>query len=69
MNSVEFGKKCRLYNRQYKAIFGYVPCRGDYLCNQEDYFAALVKSIETKQELSRLVPIRTVDYSNKTIRY
>ena len=30
MNSIKFGKKCRFYNIQYKEIFGYVPCRGDY---------------------------------------
>ena len=27
MNSIEFGKKCRPYNVQYRDVFGYVPCR------------------------------------------
>ena len=30
MNSIEFGKKCRPYNIQYRDVFGYVPCRDDY---------------------------------------
>lgn len=61
MNSIEFGKKCRPYNIKYRDIFGYVPCRGDYQCNQEDYYEALMKAIETRKELSELVPKREVD--------
>lgn len=56
MNSIEFGKKCRPYNIQYRDIFGYVPCRGDYLCSQDEYFTALLKAIETRTELSDLLP-------------
>lgn len=31
LTSIEFGKKCRPYNIQYRDIFGYVPCRDDFL--------------------------------------
>ena len=50
MNSIEFGKKCRPYNSQYKDIFGYVSCRGDYNCSQDEYFQVLLKAIETNCE-------------------
>lgn len=69
MNSIEFGKKCRPYNIQYRNIFGYVPCRGDYKCDQDEYFEALLKAIETKTELSVLVPKRVYDYSNPNVKY
>ena len=42
MNSIEFGKKCKPYNIQYRDIFGYVPCRDDYTCRQDEYFDALL---------------------------
>lgn len=41
MTSIEFGKICQPFNLEYRAIFGYVPCRGDYICNQEEYLEAL----------------------------
>ena len=69
MDPIEFGKKCRPYNGKYKEIFGYVPCRGDYRCNQDDYFAALVKSIETKQEISAFVPKKDIDFVNTNKKY
>ena len=40
MNSIEFGKMCRPYNIKYREIFGYVPCKEDYVCSQEEYFEA-----------------------------
>ena len=60
MNSVEFGKKCRPYNIQYKNIFGYVPCRSDYTCSQDEYFNALLKAIKTKCELSTIIPKKKI---------
>ena len=69
MNSIEFGKKCRPYNIQYRERFGYVPCRDDYKCNQDDYFAALLKAIETGKELSELLPKKNIDYLNTEKRY
>lgn len=56
MNSIEFGKKCRPYNIQYRTIFGYVPCREDYRCSQDVYFDALLQSIKTKRELATIIP-------------
>lgn len=59
MDSIKFGKKCRPYNIQYCELFGYVPCRQDYSCTQDEYFAALLKAIETKVELKELLPLKT----------
>jgi hypothetical protein len=58
MKSIEFGKKCRPYNIQYRDIFGCVPCREDYICSQDEYFDALKKSITSKTELSKLLKRR-----------
>lgn len=69
MNSVKFGKKCRPYNIQYRDIFGYVPCRDDYNCNQDEYFDALLKSIETKCELSTIIPKKNKAFQNTNKRY
>ena len=51
MNSIEFGKKCRPLNIQYRELFGYVPCRQDYKCSQEEYFSALQRSVSLGKEL------------------
>lgn len=68
MNSIEFGKKCSPYNIQYRNIFGYVPCRYDYNCNQDEYFEALVKAIKTKQDISTFVAKKTVS-PKEGVRY
>lgn len=60
MRSIEFGKKCRHYNIQYKNMFGYVSCRGDYNCSQDEYFNALLKAVETKRELSTIISKRNI---------
>ena len=69
MNSIEFGKKCRPYNVKYREIFGYVPCRDDYLCNQEDYFSALMQAIELEKELTEFIPKKKIDYVNTEKKY
>ena len=69
MNSIEFGKKCREYNIKYRDIFGYVPCRDDYRCSQEEYFNALLKAIELKRELSTIIPKKNIDYANTEKMY
>lgn len=69
MNSIEFGKKCRPYNIQYRDIFGYVPCRDDYNCSQDEYFQALLKAIETKCELSTIVPKKNKEFQDPNKRY
>ena len=63
MTSIEFGKKCRPYNIQYRDMFGYVPCKDDYVCSQEEYFEALIQSIELKCEIDTLLTPRS--FSNK----
>jgi len=55
MNSIEFGKKCRPLNIQYRELFDYVPCRGNYRCSQEEYFDALQKSISLGKELTEFL--------------
>lgn len=69
MKSIEFGKKCRPYNIQYRDIFGYVPCRDDYACSQEEYFDALLKAIKTKQNISNFIQKKVLDYNNPNKRY
>ena len=61
MTSIEFGKKCQPYNIQYKILFGYIPCRGDYICSQEEYFNALLKAIENKQDISTFISKKTTE--------
>ena len=43
------------YNIQYRDIFGYAPCREDYICNQDEYFNALRNAIASKTELSKFL--------------
>ena len=69
MNSIEFGKKCRPYNIQYRDLFGYVPCCEKYHCSQDEFFQALVTAIETKKELSELLTKIERDYSDTHIKY
>ena len=69
MKSIEFGKKCEPYLKRYKEIFGYIPCVDDYKCSQEEYFDALLKAIETKCELSNIIPKKNKDYKNHNVRY
>lgn len=69
MNSIEFGKKCRPYNVKYREIFGYVPCRDDYLCSQEEYFSALIQAIELEKELTVFIPKKKIDYVNTEKKY
>ena len=69
MTSIEFGKKCRPYNIKYREIFGYVPCKDDYICNQDEFFEALIKSIETEKELSNFIPKRTMRYLDPEKKY
>lgn len=65
MKSIPFGKKCREYNLKYKELFGYVPCRDDYKCTQDDYLAALIKAIESKVELSKIIQKKVIDFSDE----
>ena len=51
MNSIEFNKKCQPLNLKYRDLFGYVPCKDDYVCSQDGYLEALSKAGEEEQEL------------------
>lgn len=65
MKSIPFGKQCKEYNLKYKELFGYVPCKDDYKCSQEEYLTALIESIEKKIELHAILSKRVVDYSDE----
>lgn len=69
MNSVEFGKKLRPYNKQYKELFGYVPSREKYSCSQEEYFEALLKAIETRMDIEFLLTKKTFDETDPNKLY
>ena len=69
MDSIEFGKKCRPFNIQYRDLFGYVPCREDYSCSQEEFLEALLRSIETKKDINMFLIKKTYDTSNLNKRY
>ena len=51
MENKEFNKRLRSVNKQYREIFGYIPCITDYACTREKYIDALEMSIRTKCEL------------------
>ena len=53
MDSIEFGKKCRPFNIQYRDLFGYVPCREDYSCSQEEFLEALFRKNPNRRRLQR----------------
>ena len=65
MKSIPFGKQCREYNLKYKELFGYVPSKENYRCNQEEYLHALITAIEKKIELTAILPTREIDYSDE----
>ena len=67
MNSIDFSVMCKPYYNQYRKIFGYVPCSWDYRCNQDEYFHALLKAIETKQDISTFVK-KAYRYSDPNVR-
>lgn len=57
MTSIEFGKKCKELNKQYKELFGYVPCPADYVVSvsQDEYFVALKMAVKEKRELEQYI--------------
>lgn len=58
MNSIEFWEKCRLYNIKYRELFGYVPCKDDYIGSQEDFYNVLIKAIDSKKDISEYIKKR-----------
>lgn len=55
MASIEFGKKCRPYNLKYNELFGYVPCKDDYIGTQEEFFTALVRAVNEEKDISEFI--------------
>lgn len=51
MKPKEFSEATREYNKQYRALFGYIPSIRDYSCTQEAYIAALEDAISNRKEL------------------
>jgi hypothetical protein len=47
MDMLKFGMMCQKYNILYQERFGEVPTPADYACTREEYYAALVKSVES----------------------
>lgn len=69
MNSIEFGKKCRPMNVKYREIFGYVPYYKNYKCSQQEYYDALVKAVETKQEITNFISKKNLIYNDSNKKY
>ena len=60
MNSIEFGKACRPYLKQYYKEFGEAPSPSDFACSNEDFLKALVFSVEQKKRITEfLMPIES----------
>lgn len=51
MKPKELSEATREYNKQYRALFGYIPSIRDYSCTQEAYIAALADAIRDQKEL------------------
>ncbi len=59
MDSIEFGRKCRPYNRSYREIFGYTPAPSDYACTNDEYLEAIIKAVEEKKEIKNYLKMRS----------
>lgn len=60
MRSKEFTRMCIPYNRMYHKIFGTIPSPRMYAGTQEEFFAALQKSIETKKPIDEYLRRLTI---------
>lgn len=58
MKTIEFGKMCQPYNKEYYKLFGTVPCINDFATSQEDFFEALKKSIEDEKSIENYIPLK-----------
>lgn len=56
MKTIEFGKMCQPYNKEYYKLFGTVPCVDDYSTTQEQFFDALKKSIIEEKKIENYLP-------------
>lgn len=67
MNQIEFGKKCRELNKQYKELFGEIPSPSDYNQPYEKYIAAMEKAISEKVKLDKVLAKNTLITGSKSI--
>lgn len=58
MNSIEFNKKCQPFNLEYRDLFGYVPCKDDYICSRDEYLETLMKAVREQKELETFLKKR-----------
>lgn len=58
MKTIEFGKMCKPYNKEYYKLFGTVPCIDNYAATQEQFFDALKISVEEGKEIENYIPKR-----------
>ena len=65
MYYIEFSKRCRPLNMEYKKLFGKVPTPDDYECNCEQYLDALKKSIAEQCPLEMLLEKAKVPDSSR----
>lgn len=56
MKPIEFSDATREYNKQYRALFGYIPSIRDYSCTQEAYISALADAVNNQKELYNFLP-------------
>lgn len=60
MNSVEFGKKCGPYLKEYYNIFGEILSPSDFACTNEQFLAAIITAVTNKQPITEL--LKAVEY-------
>lgn len=53
MENQEFNRILRSRNKQYREMFGYIPCITDYICTREQYMEALELSIRSGEKLEK----------------
>lgn len=58
MNSIEFGKMCQPYNKEYFKKFGEVPSIDDYAVTQEEFFEALKNALIENHTIDHYIPVR-----------
>ncbi len=56
MDNLTFNKTKRQLNKEYRELFGVIPCMQDFRCSREEYVEALKKAIENKTEIEKLLP-------------
>lgn len=55
MKSIDFGRMCQPYNKEYYKLFGTVPCIDDYAATQDQFFIALKKSVAEEKEIENFI--------------